>query len=223
MIALPSGATVDVWVARSDREPTQRRGWGDTLAAAALARYGYVDARAGLTRSELGKPYLPAPGAPSLSLAHTLGCSAMAVAAPDLPLGIDLERYRSIPEASLIAERWFDVQERRALGRGDAIGRFLSLWTAREAALKAAGVGLSVEFERVELLLDDRDQPRRVVLPLSADAVWDVHPLTIGREVVAALAVPPGRAVEVRYRELGSLSAAIDTDGSVDARRATSR
>jgi 4'-phosphopantetheinyl transferase len=99
-----------------------------------------------LHRAAGGKPELP--GSPlRAGLAHTAGIALVAVAS-GREVGVDVERLRAGRDSwSLTAHALTDA-ERRALRaappsrRADA---FTSIWTRKEAILKAAGVGLSVD------------------------------------------------------------------------------
>ncbi|MGC3998928.1 MAG: 4'-phosphopantetheinyl transferase superfamily protein [Anaeromyxobacter sp.] len=113
-----------------------------------------------------GKPSLP--GGPPFSFSHSQGCGLLAVGG-GRELGVDVERIRTVPEAAEIARSVFDAAEQAAWAAagGDAGAGFLRLWTRKEAALKAMGVGLGG--------LDGGIDPRRTVevldLELDADHV----------------------------------------------------
>jgi 4'-phosphopantetheinyl transferase len=106
-----------------------------------------------------GKPVLAEESegsALTFNWSHSDGMALYAVARGRM-VGVDLERRRPDMEYLQIAERFFAPGEVAALcalpgdGRLDA---FFSLWTCKEAWVKAAGVGLSCPLEQVELLLD---------------------------------------------------------------------
>ena len=63
--------------------------------------------------------------------------------ARDAPVGVDVEPVRHLPEAMLIACRWFSAPEIRWIAASDNRDRaFLRCWVCREAFLKATGEGL---------------------------------------------------------------------------------
>ncbi|QEI05253.1 4'-phosphopantetheinyl transferase superfamily protein [Pigmentiphaga aceris] len=74
------------------------------------------------------------------NLSHS-GDLALIALAP-VPVGIDLERDTPA-DANALVQAWFTPAEQGRLARGD--DDFLSLWTAREAVLKAVGTGLSAD------------------------------------------------------------------------------
>jgi hypothetical protein len=80
---------------------------------------------------------------------------AVALVAP-VPVGIDVEVVRDVPDALAIARRWFGEAEVSALF--DCSGRardrlFLDLWTAREALAKWHGAGLRLSAETLRDML----------------------------------------------------------------------
>ena len=84
-----------------------------------------------------GKPGFPR--GPAVSLAHSRGFAACAVAARGSSIGIDLEPAgrASAAAVALVA----DDAERRAVARGAMSPT--GLWTVKEAVLKAAGASLA--------------------------------------------------------------------------------
>ncbi|MCF8052243.1 MAG: 4'-phosphopantetheinyl transferase superfamily protein [Desulfobacterales bacterium] len=97
--------------------------------------------RLGVVLPELEKTENGAPmprGGIHWSLSHKSGCVA-AVAAP-APVGIDIEKIRPVKEG--LAERIAAPDEWR-LFPGEGLSDFFRCWTAKEAVLKAAGVGIA--------------------------------------------------------------------------------
>lgn len=95
-----------------------------------------------------GKPYLP--GAPGFhfSIAH---CGARVICAvADCPVGADLERER--PLRRDIAPKICTPAEREAV-RGPS--DLFALWTGKEAAVKAVGLGFALPPRAVEVGLDE--------------------------------------------------------------------
>ncbi len=87
---------------------------------------------------EHGKPYLP--GGPPFSLSHGGNLAVLAVA--DAPVGVDVEP-EDRPWPAAVARRVLSAGERDWLA-AEGGGRFLFLWTRKEAALKCAGLGFAV-------------------------------------------------------------------------------
>jgi hypothetical protein len=76
-----------------------------------------------------------------------------------LRVGIDVERVRDVPDVEAILNDFFSRQESAhvRLRKGKERTRaFFRLWTRREAAAKALGIGLFDCFARVELPTPDR-------------------------------------------------------------------
>jgi 4'-phosphopantetheinyl transferase len=122
-----------------DRPPRERvraqsRGARDALRAAA-ARAGCAEPLA-FEKDPRGAPR-PA-GGWCWSLSHD--ATWVAAAVHDEPVGVDLERV-DLRRPELVARVLCDA-ERALLGALDAL-TFTRLWTAKEAVLKAAGVGMA--------------------------------------------------------------------------------
>jgi 4'-phosphopantetheinyl transferase len=85
----------------------------------------------------MGKPYLPAAPELKFNLSHSRGMALVAVAL-DVEVGVDVERFRPLPDYAAIAERYFPPGQPDVLDAHD----FFRRWTRIEAMLKARGVGL---------------------------------------------------------------------------------
>lgn len=97
-------------------------------------------------RSAWGKPALP--DGPHFSLSHTRGLAACAIDAAH-PVGIDVERVEVHRDLHAIALLVFTPEERDWLDRraGGAVWTegFFTLWTMKEAVMKAVGLGFSLD------------------------------------------------------------------------------
>jgi phosphopantetheinyl transferase (holo-ACP synthase) len=82
--------------------------------------------------------------APRVSLAHDANACLAATAAPDRPVGVDLEELGRLREPTLMLESMATQERSLAQGlRGAALDeRLLRLWCAKEAAAKCLGTGL---------------------------------------------------------------------------------
>ena len=78
-------------------------------------------------------------------------------------LGVDIEPVSRGQEILGLADRVFAVQERdelRALPIADARDRAVSLWTLKEAYVKARGLGLALALDGFAFSFSDRQSPR---------------------------------------------------------------
>jgi 4'-phosphopantetheinyl transferase len=88
-----------------------------------------------------GKPVCTHPDAPAFNLSHATNTVAV-VFSPQGPVGTDIESmHRSPTNPWAVAKKVFTEQERRELESGER--DFLSLWTRKEAVLKAMGSGFT--------------------------------------------------------------------------------
>lgn len=119
---------------------------GDLRRAAWVIRRRAAAARTGVGAEALqfGAHRAPLQGGVHVSLSHTSGAVAVALAAH--PVGIDIEPVACARDPLRLAARCFAPEEAAALRDMAPSARpraFARLWTAKEAMLKATGVPLS--------------------------------------------------------------------------------
>ncbi len=171
----PDAAQLRRWldpveIARMDRFRFARDQWSygaaHALLRGMLARYhGAPPADWRFRAEESGRPVIDTaagPGGahpPRFSISHTHGLAACALTLPvaadsGLEVGVDAEATNRTPSALELAERFFHPAEAADLGRlaaADQAAGFLTLWTLKEAVVKAVGVGITGGLERFRL------------------------------------------------------------------------
>ncbi|MEF3367674.1 4'-phosphopantetheinyl transferase superfamily protein [Methylocystis sp. 9N] len=95
-----------------------------------------------------GKPYLVSPPRDlAFNLSHTRGMAAVAVAEAARDIGVDVEALAQTRDVLRVAERFFAPDEAAAIRAATALEArndlFFSIWTLKEAVVKAEGCGLS--------------------------------------------------------------------------------
>ncbi|WP_193222343.1 4'-phosphopantetheinyl transferase family protein [Alkalilimnicola sp. S0819] len=116
----------------------------------ALTGLGAPDLRFSL--NVYGKPELvPAPGVPPyrVNLSHTRGLAAVAVSL-EQDVGVDVEWLGRRPPGLALADRYFAPSECAWLAarpEADRHEALLTLWTLKEAYIKAVGLGLSLPLD----------------------------------------------------------------------------
>jgi len=97
-----------------------------------------------------GKPYVS--DGPFFNISHSDNCSAIAIA--QLPVGIDIERFRPDYPGIEVARTNFHpsevawLEQRPSEHRNNA---FFRMWVSKEALLKCIGEGLSIPLEDCQL------------------------------------------------------------------------
>ncbi len=101
-----------------------------------------------LDRRATGKPFLtekqPGRSGITFNLSHAHGRALIAVSRAQ-EVGVDLECVRSGVEVATLAERYFTRSEHATImqcGEGHRATKFFRYWVAKEALLKAEGIGL---------------------------------------------------------------------------------
>lgn len=151
---------------------------------AILARYlGSEPSQVCFAYGAQGKPALataPADQRLCFNLAHSQALGLLAVAS-DREVGIDVEGFRRLENASQVAERFFSSREvaaYREIAECNRTEAFLRCWTRKEAYLKALGTGLSTPLDRFDVSLEP-DDPRILHVADSPDEVarWSMREL----------------------------------------------
>jgi 4'-phosphopantetheinyl transferase len=95
------------------------------------------------------------------NVSHSDGLMVAAICR-EWPIGVDIEKEDARFHAASIAARYFCERERHEIARGDEQAghrAFFQLWTAKEAVLKATGLGLTLELSKLDIGL----RPLRVL------------------------------------------------------------
>ena len=160
-----------------------------------LGRHSECDpARITCELNAFGKPTLTGGDSRDwqFSASHSDGIGLVAVTI-GRAVGIDIERHRADVDCLGLAASFFASDEVEALRRADQPLRrtmFFTLWTCKEAWVKARGLGLSFPLDRCRVdvtegaprLLEDPEQP-------GEHTRWSLTPLDVGPECSAALVV----------------------------------
>jgi 4'-phosphopantetheinyl transferase len=108
------------------------------------------------------------------NLSHSGDLVAYAVS--DRPVGIDIERIRSMNLSGII-QRFFAPSEFAAwqkLPESEQETAFFRTWTIKEAYLKAIGTGLHTPLSEVEVSMDN-EKPKIIQAPNHQN--WQLHPI----------------------------------------------
>ncbi len=151
-----------------------------------------------------GKPSLLEPaGNIQFNISHSNDLMVAAICR-DWPIGVDIEKEDPRFHALDIAQRFFCKRERDAIaekGEKDGLRAFFQLWTAKEAVLKAASLGLASELSKLEIRLG----PLRIVACEDfcsvPDATWHLTEFSPTEGYSGALAVG-GEPSRLEYRTL---------------------
>lgn len=140
-----------------------------------------------------GKPSLAAPNSSRLqfNLTHS-GTLALVAVSQNAQVGIDVETLRPMRDAVAIAKRFFSPREAAALEQLEASAQsaaFLSLWTRKEALVKATGQGIADALARFEVSWDAKAVLHSIDGDTDQAAQWSLHSFTPAPGYVAAVAV----------------------------------
>jgi 4'-phosphopantetheinyl transferase len=125
-----------------------------------LASYTHLDPEAiGFSYAAHGKPSIASEEKVCFNLSHS-GDLALYAFARDKELGIDIERFRAMPDMEQVARHFFskgEVSDLFNLPEGERRAAFFRCWTRKEAFVKALGDGLSLPLDsfRVSLRADE--------------------------------------------------------------------
>jgi 4'-phosphopantetheinyl transferase len=127
-----------------------------------------------------GKPALDQAGAPHFNWSHSGTITALALAQA-IELGVDVEEPRRTRDVMALARRYFAPAESAALARLSGPvqeAAFYSLWTCKEAVLKALGRGIAFGLHRLEFDLQTSDGQPLALVHIAEDggvaAEWQI-------------------------------------------------
>ncbi|MEM7757704.1 MAG: 4'-phosphopantetheinyl transferase superfamily protein [Cyanobacteria bacterium P01_A01_bin.40] len=124
------------------------------------------------------------------NLSHSQDYALYGLTYDDL-IGVDVEYIRTMSDTLKIAQRFFSAREyelikNTAVAKQQAV--FFTLWTAKEAYLKAVGTGLAGSLDLVEIKLD----PTSLLAirgSKAAAASWSLYPCDPAANYVGAIAI----------------------------------
>lgn len=205
-----TGSTIDRLAQSLPQEERKRAGeilapqrrahyvWGRVMLRSLLDRYlGEASAPHPLEYLREGKPVLATPHARlHFSVAHSEDLLTIAFSSPD-PVGVDVERIRPMPEGNRIAQSYFTEGERRWLDASageDPDTAFFSLWTSKEAVVKAAGGGISHSWSETEVVPGSWGQTPPISPENDSPSRWTLLQPVVAPGYAAAVAVARERA-----------------------------
>jgi 4'-phosphopantetheinyl transferase len=150
------------------------------------------------------KPRLALPaGAPPIffNVSHS-GDYALVAVTNAAEVGIDIEQIRSDCPIDDLARRYYSAHEYQMLRKLPATRRlhnFYRLWTAKEAVLKCAGLGLSVPPAVVEVRLSSNAAPAIHCLDRQRQFLEQisVRELVVAEGYMSAIAVDGDKQIEL--------------------------
>jgi 4'-phosphopantetheinyl transferase len=152
-----------------------------------------------------GRPELDPPCGLRFNLSNTAGL-VVCVVSEGPEIGVDVEAHARAAEILEVVETVFsdiEIAELRALERADARDRAVSLWTLKEAYIKARGMGLSLPLREISMRFEKR--PRMELGPGVGDdpAQWWLETRDIeGHRVAIAARAGEHAHMRVYLREI---------------------
>lgn len=147
-----------------------------------------------LSRSKAGKPFvmgkLGGQSAITFNMSHAHGRALIAVSKGQ-EVGVDLEKIRSDVEVAKLSERYFAPSEHATIMQStheQRPARFFRYWVAKEAVLKAQGIGLRA-LSQCEILMGADGVGAEVVVSTGSplESNWGVRLLSCGEGWEAAV------------------------------------
>ena len=154
-----------------------------------LAYYGNIlPAEICFSLSKYGKPYIP--GAVAFNMSHS-GAGGIVALIAEGAVGTDIEAVQSVFAADSLARRFFSPDEQCAydlVAEDQKARSFLSIWTRKEAYIKALGGGLALPLNKFSVSLV---HPARLMRGLNDDTTaWRIFHLDPDEKHIGAVVVP---------------------------------
>lgn len=128
-----------------------------------------------LNKGKYGKPYWKAsPGQKKITfnLSHS-GEWVLAIFACQQAVGIDVQKIGEIPEYMEIAGNFFTAEEAAEIRKAGNHERFYQYWAAKEAYLKALGIGLNRGMDFFSV------RRNRIIENGKVKSGWELYPVLI--------------------------------------------
>lgn len=132
---------------------------------------GYLQMAPERVRIELessGKPFVRSEKKVFFNLSHSHEMALLAFAI-NVNVGVDLEFVRKELELEELADRFFSIDERAAM-RSVSVDKktrlFYEIWSAKEACLKASGMGLQIPLDHFSVVSPSGDLRKKVSFPI---------------------------------------------------------
>jgi 4'-phosphopantetheinyl transferase len=145
------------------------------------------------SHTEFGKPFLTQKdqhGGIEFNLSHS-GDVVLIAVTKGVPVGIDVEKIKPIPDIEQIAKRFFSTGEQddlSSLSGPEKVTAYYKCWTRKEAVIKACGEGLSMPLDSFQVSLLPGKAARILQNPDARP--WWLVDLLPGKGYAGAAAVP---------------------------------
>ncbi|MCD7811944.1 MAG: 4'-phosphopantetheinyl transferase superfamily protein [Ruminococcus sp.] len=145
-----------------------------------IARYLDISAQEVIiAKTEKGQPYVVNAPEVRISISHS-GAYAVIALVLHRRIGIDIEQEKSIPEYLHIAKQYFCAEEYQAILYAQSQNLFFRYWTAKEAFLKAQGIGLYRSLDSFYVNLSQQ--------VIEDDSVqWQLQPLQLEQYYISCI------------------------------------
>lgn len=157
-----------------------------------------------LKRNQRGRPELNSathPNGPQFTSTHTDEWQLLALGNSFTP-GVDIEPSLHKRRIMAIAKRYFHENEflsLQAIAEADRQAKFIAMWTAKEAVVKALGCGLSGMMDQLELV---EAGATGIVEDHRNNGTWAIRWFPVVEGYSGAIAVPGTEPASVVYRRL---------------------
>jgi 4'-phosphopantetheinyl transferase len=144
-------------------------------------------------QNEFGKPALSENSDLRFNISHS-GDQVLYGITRDREIGVDIEKFRTFENAEQIVERFFSPHEQKAFLTLPAHLKdkaFFTIWTRKEAYIKAQGLGLSLPLNQFTISFLPDEPVRLIETEHNKDEQqrWSLHEVSVHPEYHAAVVV----------------------------------
>lgn len=194
----------------NNHEDRMRSAVGKILIRKLLAQYMNIsEETVVISKGRYGKPYIDNEVSIQFNISHS-GKMVLAAVSREIIVGIDIEKISQLPEYISLAEHYFTVNEWKNIAAADSIELFYDYWTAKEAYVKAVGMGLSKDFRSFWIIGSSVIDNSAQQIPWTGQEI-EVPALWTGRKIKVPIhwnrrkiKVPTGYIANIVYISLPS-------------------